>query len=167
MIVIKNDVFIAFIGFSGAIIGAIIGLIGTYITLRIQQKKETEMWLRDKRLNMFIDLLNLLESFYIGLDIDTLDNGVIHSNEKPVINLMISLNDYFEKHKGELFLYLKSERYKETLVLRDKLFRFLQDESKQVFELQNIKDSEIHSIQMLIKTLEIHLKHDLGINDEE
>lgn len=164
VIVIKNDILIALIGLIGAIVGAVIGFIGTFITLRMQHKKETEVWIRDKRLNTFVDLIYILEGFYIGLDIDTYENGIIHSNEKPVQSLMTSLNEYFEVHKGELFLYLNSERYKEILVLRDKLLRFLQDEKMQTFELQKIKESEIHSILMLIKTLGIHLKQDLGID---
>lgn len=168
----------ALFGLIGAIIGAGTSIFVTRVTLEKQHKKELEVqnqrfkhedevWLREKRLTIYIELIDILEDFDIRLNALTYQDGIIETDNESVINLMQGLREYLENHKAVVFLYIKSERQKEIMILRHKLFKFLNDKDAQKVVMDKFNKSEIKQILDTVKQISVHLKLDLGINEME
>ena len=169
-----GTIFNALSGLIGAIIGAGTSFFVTRMTLEKQYKKELElqekrfqhedtMWLREKRLTIYTELIDILEDFDIRLNALTYQDGIIETDNESVINLMQELREYIDNHKAVIFLFIKSERQKEIMILRSELFKFLNDKNAQNVEVQRINEAEITQLWIKTKEVSVHLKSDLGI----
>ena len=163
------------IGFGGALFGSVIGavtsIIGTSKTLKEQQKKELELqkqrfkhedevWLREKRLTIYTELIGILEDFEICLNALTYQDGILETDNESVINLMQGLRNYIDNHKAVVFMYIEDERQKEIMMLRSELYRFLNDKNAQNVEVQRINEAEITKLWIKAKEVSVHLKSD-------
>lgn len=173
-----GTIFNALSGLIGAIIGAGASFFVTRMTLEKQHQKELElqekrfqhedtMWLREKRLTIYTELIDILEDFDIRLNALTYQDGIIETDNESVINLMQELREYIDNHKAAIFLFIKSERQKEIMILRSELFKFLNDKNAQKVVIEKFNNSEIKQLFDIVKEVSIHLKEDLGINDKE
>ena len=164
----------AIFGLIGAMIGAGTSIFVTRATLERQHNKELELqkqrfkhedevWLREKRLTIYTELIGILEDFNICLNALTYQDGILETDNESVINLMQGLRNYIDNHKAVVFMYIEDERQKEIMMLRSELYRFLNDKNAQNVEVQRINEAEITQLWIKTKEVSVHLKSDLGI----
>ena len=158
-------------GLLGAFCGGGLSLLGTYITLKSQRKKDLELqrnqfvkederWLKEKRIQIFIDLCAALDAYCVPVIL--FDDGQMRIDKKELENYVFRLNEYINNHLGELFLFLNHERYIELYELRGKIFKLLDDKTATDEETYFKK---CFKLTVDVKEIMFHLKGDLGIKE--
>lgn len=160
-------------GFWGTVLGAAIALIGTVFsslyTYHCQQKIEQQRIVcefaneqRKEKIKIYTDLCGILERIEAVV--------VIVPSQKPCCSGKIDahtfakkaeeLHNYFDKHAGELVLYMPNEIYSELVRFRSKLYEISQHEFV-YFEISAPSPSFSADLELIkdIKTKIINLQN--------
>lgn len=165
-------------GLVGVIIGGFFSLLATWITLKCQYKKDNELqnsrfmeedkkWIRENRLELFIELVDVLESYQVPfiLEEGNTEFGYVDMTEiESYINLT---NEYIEKNKGKLFLFLPSEIFSQIVRMSGKMCNVAFSNEPQKIYYNDLKNSEMFETIIEAKKISHSIKRLLGIDDKE
>ncbi|MDE5985296.1 MAG: hypothetical protein K2H13_08590 [Eubacterium sp.] len=162
-------------GFGGAIIGGVFSLFAAGITLKYQYKKEQELqkfryleedkkWLREKRIDLFVELVDVLESYQLPL-ITEENTEFGYVNKMEIENYINTTNEYLDKNKGKLFLFLPSEIFSQIVRMRGKMCNIAFSNEPQKIYYSDLKNNEMFNTVIEAKKISQNIQKLLGIKD--
>lgn len=162
--------------FLGAIIGGGVSILTMAITLKKQHKKDRELqqanfeqedkiWLRENRLNLYIELVEVLESFEIPIAFDETTPKLIGVDVDVVEGYIEDMRDYINNNKGKLFLFLPNQRYQNIMKLRANLYEIFSTPEYQQIDVEDFKGSKIYDVVIQAKRISLQLRKDLGFSN--
>lgn len=165
-------------GLGGAVIGGFFSLTATCITLEKQYKKDKKLqkirfleedknWLRQNRLELFIELVDVLESYHLPLVFEKENTDFGYVDKTEIENYINATNEYIEENKGKLSLFLPSEIYSQIVRLRGKMCKIAFSNESQKLCYSDPKNNEMFETIIEAKKISLNIKRLLGIDDKE
>lgn len=165
-------------GLVGAIIGGLFSLLATWITLKCQYKKDNELqksrfleedkkWLRENRLELFTELVDVLESYQVPFIPEEENAEFGYVNKTEIENYINLTNEYIDENKGKLFLFLPSEIFSQIVRMRSKMCNVAFSNEPQKIYYSDLKNSEMLKVIVEAKIISQNIKRLLGIDDKE
>ena len=150
--------------FIGAIIGGVFSLVTTLIIVKKEIKLEYEQWLRNQKIQSYIDLSTALSKLDVSIIYNENDEKVV-LNSKAYKDNSRTLYIYTEEHAGEFELFLPNEIKTRIIKLKALLYKIvssddgfefdvnsLKNKSGIAYELIEVKQEIIHMLQNDLKT---------------
>lgn len=150
--------------FLSALLGGLLAIISSIVAQHYQYRKEKNLWLNEKRVDLYADLISLLDSIEIRVQPifnESLSIVEVKTEVDYVKSKLAELTDFLDNNNGKLFLYLPKGVNGDLMKLRGSIYSVISDEQKQTIDLANFKNSEIYKIvEHAIKISET-LKHEI------
>ena len=149
MVILQSDVFDLLNSLLSTIIGGLIAFLGTVVAQRNQSKNERSLWQNEKRLDLYVDLISLLNSIEIRIQpIYDESLSVVEMKTEIVYlkNKLFELLEFIEINNGKLLLFLPKGVYSDLIKLSGKIHAITADEQKQNIDILNFKNSEIFQV---------------------
>lgn len=151
--------------FLCTLIGGALAVIGSIVAQHYQWKKEKSLWLNDKRLDLYADLISLLDSFEIrvqpiydkNLSVVELKTEVEHVKAQ-----LAELLEFLECNNGKLLLFLPKGVNTDLVKLSGAIYAITSNEQKQIIDLSNIENSEIYKVVRQAMKISVKLKNELN-----
>lgn len=164
--------------FGGAIIGGIFTLLATSITLKKQNEKDKELqklrftyedkkWLRENRLKLYIELIDVLESYQVPCIVEEGNNNFGYVDKAVIEGLIKETNQYIEANRGKLFLFLPSKIFSQIVRMRGKMCKIAFSNEIQKIYYSDLKNSEMFETIIDAKKISLNIKRILEIEDKE
>lgn len=165
-------------GFVGAVIGGLFSIFGSCIAIKkeckkdrelqeLQFKEENKKWLKENRLNLFMELVDVLESYQVPLVIEENNPEFGYVDNEEIENYINLINDYLDKNKGKLFLFLPSKINSQIVRLRGKMYNIAFSNEPKTIHYNDFKNSEMFEVIIEAKKISLNIKRLLGIDDKE
>lgn len=132
-----------------AIIGGSLSLLGTIVAQKMQIKKEKTLWQNEKRLDLYADLISLLNSIEIRVQPiydESLSVVEMKTEVEYLKNKLSELLDFIEINTGKLLLFLPKGLYSKLVKLSGAIYAITANEEKQNIDISNYEDSEIFKV---------------------
>lgn len=145
----QSDVFDLLNSLLSTITGGLITFLGTIVAQRNQSKKEKSLWRNEKRLDLYADLIVLLNSIEIRAQpIYDESFSVVEMKTEVVYlkNKLSELLEFIEINNGKLLLFLPKGVNSDLVKLSGKIYAITADEEKQNIDILNFKNSEIFQV---------------------
>lgn len=164
-------------GLVGAVIGGGFSLLGSLIVISKQNKndrdiqekrfkEENKKWLRENRLNLFIELVDVIEKYQIPFMVEESNTEFGYIDSKEVENYINLTNEYINKNKGRLFLFLPSEIFSQIVRMRSKMCNIAFSDEPQRIYYKELKSSELFDTIVDAKKISMNIKNILGIEND-
>lgn len=164
-------------GLVGAVIGGVFSLLGSCITMSKESKKDKEIqeqqfkeddkkWLRENRLDLFVELVDVLEGYQIPVMFEENNTEYGYVDVKEVENYINLTNEYIDKNKGKLFLFLPSEIFSQIVRIRSKMCDIAFSDKSQKLYYKDFKDSDLFKIIVDAKKISMNIRNILGIDND-
>lgn len=161
----------------GASIGGILSLLGSYIAISKECQKDKEIqeqqfkendkkWLRENRLNLFVELVDVLEGYQIPVMLEENNTEYGYVDVKEVENYINLTNEYIDKNKGKLFLFLPPEIFSQIVRIRSKMCDVAFSDKPQKIYYEDFKDSDLFKIIVDAKKISMNIRNILGIDND-
>lgn len=150
--------------FLCTLIGGALAVIGSIVAQHYQWKKEKSLWLNDKRLDLYADLISLLDSFEIRVQPiydKNLSMVELKTEVEYVKTKLVELVQFIENNNGKLLLFLPKGVNTDLVKLRGAIYDITSDEQKQIIDLANIEKSEIYKVVKQAMRISVKLKNEL------
>lgn len=166
----------ALVGFLGAIIGSMLGLIGTLFALRHERKLsserdsrkheyDTKEWLRAQKVLLYTKFAGILDK--VGI-------YIIHEEENFSIDkdifekLMNQIASFIEDNSGKISLFLPFDIQKEVMTLRSMIYKIVSDkETRTINDLTKIMEHPaMETTKKSIRIINM-MRRDIGISQDK
>lgn len=145
----QSDVFDLLNSLLSTITGGLITFLGTIVAQRNQSKKEKSLWRNEKRLDLYANLIVLLNSIEIRAQpIYDESFSVVEMKTEVVYlkNKLSELLEFIEINNGKLLLFLPKGVNSDLVKLSGKIYAITADAEKQNIDILNFKNSEIFQV---------------------
>ncbi len=149
MVDLQSDVFDLLNSLLSTITGGLITFLGTIVAQRNQSKKEKSLWRNEKRLDLYANLIVLLNSIEIRAQpIYDESFSVVEMKTEVVYlkNKLSELLEFIEINNGKLLLFLPKGVNSDLVKLSGKIYAITADAEKQNIDILNFKNSEIFQV---------------------
>ena len=150
--------------FLATLLGGVLAIIGSIVAQRYQYKKEKSLWLNEKRLDLYADLISLLDSFEIRVQPNydkNLSVVELKTEVEYVKTKLVELVQFIENNNGKLLLFLPKGVNTDLVKLRGAIYDITSDEQKQIIDSANIENSEIYKVVKQAMQISTKLKNEL------
>lgn len=147
------------------LLGGILAIIGSVVAQHYQWKKEKSMWLNEKRLDLYADLISLLDSIEIRVQSNynkNLSVVELKTEVEYVKTKLAELLQFMECNNGKLLLFLPKGVNTDLVKLSGAIYAITSDEQKQIIDLSNIENSEIYKVVRQAMKISVKLKNELN-----
>ncbi|MBQ6019619.1 MAG: hypothetical protein IJL26_05495 [Clostridia bacterium] len=142
------------------IIGALIGLFGTYMSNRASRKQENEDWFRNHKYRIYTDLIGLLENITLPLIANEPINAEsVFVDTQDLEEQKEELQEYVENNKGEIILFVPNDIYSRLVILIADIFTVVSSENS--INLSEFNNSRLFKVKIETFELSRLLKDDL------
>lgn len=144
------------------LIGGVISLCGSLLAQSYQFKKESKRWAADKKLQIFADLIALLDSINMQIipEIDiNLSNIELKIDAGHLKQQLEEIGEYIDNNRGMLFIFLPNRENRALIQLRGKIYSIISNEEKQ--RINSIIDHELMLVIKEAKEIADRLKKDI------
>ncbi len=161
-------------GLGGGFVGGLFSLLSSWIVMNKENQKnrenqekrfkeEDKKWLRENRLNLFIELVDVLEGYQIPIifEEDNYEFGYIDIEE--VNRYINSTNEYISNNKGKLFLFLPPEVFSQIVRLKEKACKIIFSTKPQKIYYRDFKNSDMYEIIVEAKKISQNIRNVIGI----
>lgn len=152
--------------FVCTLIGGLLAILGSAITQHYQWKKEKTLWLHEKRLDLYTDLISLLDSIEIRVQpiYDESCSAVELETEVEYVETKLDeLLQFMKSNNGKLLLFLPEGVNTDLVKLSGAIYAIIANEEKQQIDSMNFKKSEIYQVMEQAKTISAKLKREFDI----
>lgn len=148
---------------GGTLIGGGLSLLGSFLASEKESKKDDKQWLRENRLELYVELVDILEAcdIFIGSISTDCKKGFV--DVKELRKYLHTANEYIDSNRGKLFLFLPSKIYKKTISFRSQVYSIITNEELQNVDFEDITNSEICKVVQYAKEINIDLQKELGV----
>ena len=147
------------------LLGGILAIIGSIVAQHYQWKKEKSLWLNEKRLDLYADLISLLDSIEIRVQSNydkNLSVVELKTEVEYVKTKLAELLQFMECNNGKLLLFLPKGVNTDLIKLSGAIYAITSDERKQIIDLANIENSEIYKVVKHAMEISEELKNELN-----
>jgi len=150
--------------FLATLLGGVLAIIGGIVAQRYQYKKEKSLWLNEKRLDLYADLISLLDSFEIRVQ-PIYDKNLsvveLKTEVEYVKTKLVELVQFIENNNGKLLLFLPKGVNTDLVKLSGAIYDITSDKQKQIIDSANIENSEIYKVIKQAMRISVKLKNEL------
>lgn len=142
--------------FLCTLLGGIIALISSAVIQHFQFKKEKEIWRNEKRLKLFADLIGILDSINVQIEVNS-SRDFSHLETKVDVEYakakLKEIQNYIDKNRGMLLIFLPKGINGDLIKLSGEIFSITTNSKKQAIKMKNITNSDIFKLVEKAKSI--------------
>lgn len=146
------------------LLGGVLAIIGSIVAQRYQYKKEKTLWLNEKRIDLYADLISLLDSIEIRVQSNydkNLSVVELKTEVEYVKTKLAELLQFMERNNGKLLLFLPKGVNTDLVKLSGAIYDITSDKQTQTIDSANIENSEIYKVVKQAMKISVKLKNQL------
>lgn len=146
------------------IVGGVMSIVGGLVAQKYQLKKENQRWAADKKLQVFADLIAILDFIDMQIipEVDAnLSNMELKIDAGHLKQQLEEIGEYIDNNRGMLFIFLPNRESRALMQLRGKIYSIISNEEKQ--RIDSIMDNELMFVIKEAKGIADRLKKDIYI----
>lgn len=147
------------------LLGGVIAIVGNIVTQKHQYKKEKTMWTNEKRLDLYADLISLLDSIKIKVEPVYDENFSIvelKTEVEYVKTKLAELLQFTSENNGKLLLFLPNGVNSNLVKLSGDIYSIIANEQKQRIDFSNYEESDIWKAVEQAKSISNKLKDEIN-----
>lgn len=151
--------------FLSALLGGALAIVGNIVAQKYQYKKEKTMWTNENRLDLYADLISLLDSIQIKVQ-------PIYDEDLSIIELkteveylktkLAELLQFSSENNGKLLLFLPDGVNNDLVKLSGEIYSIIANEQKQQIDFSNYKKIDIWKVVEQAKSISNKLKDEIN-----